>query len=247
MREETRKKIVDEVVRFAKSKLPLDIDIARLRRAFPFHAPFFTDEGLRAFKNQRSIVTSMGQRLIPRIAEIIAQDRYRDVHLDYAITGPADEGMVAKIRQIVSELRTGQRHPDAWKEWAEITASASGNLTQQQVIADLYIGDFTDGPLFVEIKSPRPNLDICAESKQKMLIFRAIMQAKGHPNAQAYLGLWYNPDIDRDKYSHGFTRRVMDMNSEVLLGEELWDKIGGPGTYDELLEILDQARQMLKR
>ncbi len=87
--------------------------------------------------------------------------------------------------------------PDAQKEWLEIQAAASGQQVQQQVIADLYIGDFPGGPLFVEIKSPRPNLDICAESKLKMLVFRAIMQNQNQRQAQAYLGLWYNPDIHR--------------------------------------------------
>lgn len=247
MQQKTRARILEEVVKFAKSKLPLDVDIERLRRAFPFHVPFFTDEGLRAFKNQRSIVTSLGQKLIPRIAEIVALDRYEDVHREHLIAGNADAGMVTKIRQIVSELRAGQRKPDAQKEWDEILESASGNLIQQQVIADLYVGDFQDGPLFVEIKTPRPNLDICAETKLKMLMFRTIMYVQGQHGARAYMGLWYNPDIDREKYSHHFTRQVMDMNHEVLLGEELWDTIGGPGTYNELLEIMDEAGRILRR
>ena len=28
------------------------------------------------------------------------------------------------------------------------------------------------------------------------------------------------------------------MERQVLMGNELWDMIGGPGTYDELLEII---------
>lgn len=247
MRSETREKILQEVVKFARSKLQLDVDVERLKRAFPFHAPFFTDEGLRAFKNQRSIVTGMGQRLIPRIAEIIASDLYADVHRDYAIEGNCDEGMILKIREIVSELRVGARMPNSQQEWHEVLESRSSNLIRQQVIADLYIGDFTDGPLFMEIKSPRPNLDVCAETKLKMLIFRAIMYQEGRPQARAYFGLWYNPDIERTKYSHHFTRRIMDMDREVLIGEELWDTIGGPGTYNELLEVLEQAGKMVRQ
>lgn len=238
---------MEAMIEFAKNKLPLDINIEQLKRAFPFHAPFFTDEGLRAFKNQRSIVTSLGQTLIPKIAQMVALDRYQDVHREYLIAGTVDEGMVTRIRQIVGDLRAGKSKPDARGEWGEVLAQASNNFVQQQVIADLYIGDFTGGPLFIEIKTPRPNLDICAESKQKMLIFRAIMYARGQKEARAYLGLWYNPDIDRDKYSHNFTRQVMDMDHEVLLGEELWDTIGGPGTYDELLEVLDKAGRKIRQ
>jgi hypothetical protein len=247
MQQTTKKKILEEMVRFAKDTLPLDIDIGHLRRAFPFHAPFFTDEGLRAFKNQRSIVTRLGQSLIPRVAVLIASDKYSDVQRDYEIVGEADRGMVEKIREIVSHLRTAQRTPNAQQEWQEILAAASGEKVAQRVIADLYIGDFPGGPLFVEIKSPRPNLDICAETKEKILVFRAIMHAQDKHGAQGYFGLWYNPYIDRERYSHGFTRRVMDMDHEVLLGEEFWNKIGGPGTYDELLEVLSKAEQMIRQ
>jgi hypothetical protein len=178
---------------------------------------------------------------------LLASDKYSDVQRDYEIAGEADKGMVEKIREIVSHLRTGQRTPNAQQEWQEILAAASGEKVQQQVIADLYVGDFPGGPLFVEIKSPRPNLDICAETKAKILVFRAIMHAQGKHGAQGYLGLWYNPDIDRERYSHRFTRRIMDMKSEVLLGEELWDTIGGPGTYDELLVVLKQADEEIRR
>jgi predicted Rossmann-fold nucleotide-binding protein len=39
----------------------------------------------------------------------------------------------------------------------------------------------------------------------------------------------------------------MDMEREVLIGEEFWDKIGGPGTYNELLEILTMAQKMVRK
>jgi len=250
MLEETQKQILKEIVEFGKCTLPLEIakiDINELKRAFPFLVPFFTDEELRASKKERSIVTSLGKTLIPRIAELIAREKYTDVKLDWPISGEADQGMVKKIETIVDELRAKQRQPNASREWKEIMASASGHRIQQQVRADLYIGDFTGGPLFVELKSPLPNLDVCEKTKTKMLKFRAIMHVKGVTGAQAYMGLWYNPYIERNKYSHQFTGRVMDMNCEVLLGEELWDKIGGPGTYKQLLDVLEEAATKIRQ
>lgn len=246
MKEETKQAILKEIVDFTERVLP-KIDLERLRRAMPFHAVFFTDEGLRAFKNQRSIVTSLGQRLIPRIAKLIASDKYESVWIEHEISGEADVGMVRKIREIVSLLRTGEITPNAELEWNQILRAASGKTRHESVRADLYIEDFEEGPLFVEIKSPRPNLDICAETKEKILIFRAIMHRKKQYGARGYLGLWYNPYIERENYSHSFTRKIMDMEREVLIGEEFWDKIGGPGTYNELLEILTMAQKMARK
>jgi len=38
----------------------------------------------------------------------------------------------------------------------------------------------------------------------------------------------------------------MDISSEVLIGEEMWDKIGGPGTFMELLKVLDEVKEKLR-
>ena len=35
----------------------------------------------------------------------------------------------------------------------------------------------------------------------------------------------------------------MDMNKQVLIAEEFWDKIGGSGTYEELLQIFAEVKQ----
>jgi hypothetical protein len=44
----------------------------------------------------------------------------------------------------------------------------TGQSVPVRVIADLHFGDHEEGPLFIEIKSPMPNLDVCAESKKKV-------------------------------------------------------------------------------
>lgn len=109
-----------------------------------------------------------------------------------------------------------------------------------RVTADLLVKDFETGELFIEIKSPRPNLDVCTESKKKMLYFKI---TKYPAKVEAYLAFPYNPFIKREEYSHNFTLQIMDINEEVLIGEEMWDKIGGKGTFDLLLEILEEVKR----
>lgn len=119
----------------------------------------------------------------------------------------------------------------------EIQAVNSGKLREIRLIADLFIEDFSPGPLFMELKTPLPNLDICAESKRKILTFKTLYLDK---NPQAYLGLYYNPFYP-EEYKHSFTKRVMDMKREVLIGEEMWDTLGGKGTYQELLKLIEEV------
>jgi hypothetical protein len=242
MKPETITKIKNEIIQFSKEALP-EYSIEELRRAFPFHSIFFSDEGLRAFKVQRTLVTRMGMKLYPKIAILVAQDKYSRAFLNYEIEGEADTGMISKADRILDELRTGLRKPDAVKEWNEIINSASGERRRHKIRADLFIEDFKPGPLFMEIKSPRPNLDVCTESKKKMLYFKII---NFNSEVEAYLAFPYNPFIKRESYSHNFTLQIMDIQREVLIGEEMWDKIGGRGTFDELLGILEQVRRDLR-
>ena len=93
---------------------------------------------------------------------------------------------------------------------SDILNSRGGGRTNRAVTADLYIEDFGDGPLFIELKSPLPNLDIAAESKRKILYYLLIMDRKGVEGAQAHLGLTYNPFISREDYAHSYTKQIMD-------------------------------------
>jgi hypothetical protein len=50
--------------------------------------------------------------------------------------------------------------------------------------------------------------------------------------------------MSRDQYCHSFTKRVLDLGHEVLMGDEMWDKLGGEGTYDALLEVIERVKQV---
>ena len=64
---------------------------------------------------------------------------------------------------------------------------------------------------------------------------------------EAYLAFPYNPFVYRERYSHSITSRIMDLEREVLIGEEMWDKIGGKGTYNELLDLLEEIEGDVRR
>jgi len=243
MKPETRVKLRNILLSFVQSIVEVPYTVEELKRAYPFHALVFPGEAIIAFKKQRSIVTRMGQWLIPRLAEIVAKDIYKDVHRDYELVGQLDVAKINVIDNIINELRMGRRKPNHKKEVQEIFKAKSGKTREVRIIADLFVGDFKPGPLFLEIKSPRPNLDVCAESKKKMLLFQALFENR---NPQAFLALYYNPFFPQ-KYRHSFTRRIMDLDEEVLIGEDMWNKLGGKGTYDELLDIIEEVREILSK
>lgn len=221
-------------------------------QAYPFHRLFFTVPQITAARAERSTVTSMGSELYPRLAEAIASENFSQVQLEYTVEGALNDDACNTLEQIVTTLREPlprrrageprrrRPRPNSVDELARILDAQGGSARPVAVKADFYIGDFTDGPLFMELKTPRPNLDIAAESKRKILYFLAMMRRDGIVGAQAFLGLTYNPYVTRKNYNHAPTRRIMDLDKEVLIGSETWDLIGGAGTYDELLKIIEE-------
>ncbi|MBI3537427.1 MAG: TdeIII family type II restriction endonuclease [Chloroflexi bacterium] len=244
MQSTTRKALHDLLKSFTEKSLR-NYDVEKLKRAYPFHRLFFDEIGLVAFKQERSMVTKMGRDLYPELTRLIAMEKYSAVVLEKVIEGKLNAPMVSKIDQIVRELRERQRRPNHIQEMNEIFNAKFGTDERiVRVIADVYIGDFKTGPLFIELKTPQPNLDICAQSKSKILTFKTLL---GNQNPNAYLAFYYNPFVTRAEYSHSFTKQIMDMNEEVLMGEEFWDMIGGKGTFAQLLEIIENVGDEIRK
>ena len=253
MQPETRERLWRVLYSFAMEQLPKRDrwTLEDIRLAYPFHRLLFTEEAILGAWVERSVVTLMGTELYPSIARTIAEGRFERVFMEHTIEGVVNDAACNMIEQIVTELRTPRRRRETPREpchedeVSDIFNSPGGGRTNRAVTADLYIEDFHDGPLFIELKSPLPNLDIAAESKRKILYYLLIMDRKGVAGAQAFLGLTYNPFIEREAYAHSFTKQIMDMERQVLMGGELWDMIGGPGTYTELLEIIEDVHAHL--
>lgn len=253
MKQETKDRVRRVLYDFAASQQPKQErwTYDEIGQAYPFHRLLFSEEAIVSARVERSVVTSMGTHLYPSLAEAVSSDRFTEVFLEYSIEGEVNVAACNMIDEIVTELRTPKskretsRDPNHHEEISEIMNSRGGGYVNRSIIADLYIGDFPDGPLFVELKSPLPNLDIAAESKRKILYYLLIKEREGTHGAQGFLGLTYNPHITREGYGHSFTKRIMDMEKQVLIGSELWDMIGGSNTYNEILELIEDVYQEL--
>jgi hypothetical protein len=245
VKEGTKDKIFGFVSSFIREKAqklpPWQID--QLKRAYPFYPLFLSDEELLGFKKERSLTTKFGLGFYPQLAMLVAQDKYGQVFREHEVRGNLNSAAYEMLEQIVTELRHKQRTPDHHTELRDILESRGGGISERVAVCDVFIGDFREGPLCIEMKGPTPNLDTAAGAKRNMLYFQAIMHRAGRGDAKAFLGFYYNPWIERNLYDHWATKQIMDMNNEVLMGAELWDYIGGPKTFDEMIPTLEKARK----
>lgn len=214
----------------------------QIKKSYPWHSVFFSPEAAVAAVKERSVVTKIGQSFIQPLARIVAEDKFKDVRANSEIWGEIDAGVLDAIEKICRELRGEiktpvKRRPNHDLEVKEILKSKKGKKVKHRIVADLFIGDFHDKKLFYEIKAPMPNLDQTENAKRKILQF-ITMDIKRNI---AFFALHYNPYITRTKYKWSFTKSIMDFQKQVLVGEEMWDFIGGKGCYEEIISILSRV------
>ena len=241
LKKATINKIKELTELFFEDKIfSLDIDLEVVKKGYPWHSIFFTPEAAIAAIKERSLITSIGQSFVPQLAKIVAEDKYEDVHLNYSLNCRLDRGAIRKIDIICRELRgergTRKRKPDHDKEIREIEKAKNGRTINSRIVLDLYVGDHKYGPLYYEIKSPKPNLDQTEAAKKKILQFMSLS-----PSYHGFYALHYNPYITKDRYNWSFTKSIMDMKKQVPIGAEMWNHLGDKNTYDEIIKILSKV------
>ena len=120
-----------------------------------------------------------------------------------------------------------------------VSHSYSGEMAnlRRPRIFDLFLEDPQGNQFYFEMKSPKPNKDQCTRVTARLLLVHAI-QRQAPEKIWTYYAMPYNPyGKERSLYDHSFSLRYLDMENQVLLGGECWDFIGGPGTYEEVLEL----------
>lgn len=206
----------------------------------PFHEALLPDGIMRINEFERSFSTKLGTSF-EEVARLVGKDRFANAARGQRIKGNVSSKAIRLIETIVNSMGSGgmtKSYPQLVKD---VLAISDGEGPERQRIADLYLLSKDGSEVFFEIKSPKPNKGQCLEATDRLLQIHA-MRRKGPPKVRTYYAMAYNPyGTDKTTYKHSFTKQYMDMNNQVLIGKEFWDLVGGPGTYEEVLEIYREA------
>ncbi|ASJ01622.1 TdeIII family type II restriction endonuclease [Thermococcus gorgonarius] len=197
----------------------------------PFHMALIPKELLRIQSFFRSFSTSLGQGVFEYIAKIIAEDsgRWEVVKRNSAFEATASPNVESFVDRFLEDVATGQIKP------YPVNMPKPEDTSTKKIVVDLYLYDGKTH-YFIEIKSPKPNKDQTRRTKEKFLYLLAT-----YPNSKTYYGMPYNPfGEEKSRYRWSFTSMYFDLQNEVLIGSEFWDFIGGPETYNELLELFKE-------
>ncbi len=217
----------------------------------PFHTALLSDEVIFWSAFERSFSTSFGQRVIEEIARLVALSNGADAaERQVSTVIRIDEAHEEAIHNHMQHLRSHRAIIHSWESTVNdiLRIPPVGRIREIRIISDMWWRkDGIDN--YISLKTVKPNIDQTAVAKEDCLHLTI-----ANPNCNAYFGLPYNPyGENREDYSFNPPMCIFDFRHDpvVLIGRDMWDTIGGPGCYDELLEIAtqvgDETREVINR
>ena len=213
----------------------------RETKSMPFLSRLIQDEVLVAsYSFIHSWSTSLGMSIYEQLAEMIVEGNTEAIR-QLRIKEGIDEKRITEIRRIINELKNG-RQPDKIQESTEVLNIPNSNpqkIHNKGSIVDFYMK--REGKeYYFEIKTVKPNTGEVWIAKQKLLEW----VARKNVLLNSIVALPYNPDPSKE-YQRFTSNNIFD-KKELWVAEQFWDFLGGPGTYEQLLEIFDKVGKNFK-
>ncbi len=207
----------------------------------PLHAALVPEDIFKGSHFERRFVTIFG-RVWEELLRAVGASRFGWAATQHRIDGQIKQGCLERIQRILDQLEhgrrdDGQRVRPNWEQELAYAKGGAGEWQDVSVNCDVFVSTSREAPgLAFELKAAQPNSDQTKVSKEKLLKLHC-MEPCGV--TAAYFALPYNPYGEKKLYSWSFPMRWFDMRNDecVLIGDELWDRVGGTGTYDEIIRI----------
>lgn len=219
-------------------------DMARRLRMSPLHTALVPDEIFKGSHFERRFVTPFGA-VWEKLAATIGEDTFGFGATQHMVVGRLRQQCLERIRETLGTLehaRAGrERVQPNWDAELEYVRAGGGPWQDVSVNCDVFVSTTPDAPgLAFELKAALPNSDQSKVCKEKLLKLHCMEPPQVN---DAFYALPYNPYGTRERYSWSFPRRWFNMREDrcVLIGDELWDKLGGPGTYQAIIEIAESV------
>ena len=235
-------KQINQIKSLLKEKINDKLEnYAKETSSMPFLAKIMQDaEKVASYSFIHSLATTLGMSIYEKISEIVASTRYDTIKTSYDVEGEISNEENSVISQILQEIKNGTRKSNKEQEIKEILLCKSKSGRKIKVRADLFLKKGNDEH-YIEIKTAKPNIDVFAKSKEKLLQLVALRKKK----VNTLLAIPYNP-YHPEPYSRFTLQGYLDEDEELYVADKFWELLGGKGTYKEVLDIFDEVGKELK-
>jgi hypothetical protein len=99
-----------------------------------------------------------------------------------------------------------------------------------------------DGTIYLfDLKTAKPNAGGFKEFKRTLLEWTAaVLAINPAASIQTIIAIPYNP-YEPEPYNRWTMRGMLDLPNELKVANEFWDFLGGPGAYQDLLDIFERV------
>ena len=187
----------------------------------------------RASTIERSFSSSMGTAL-QDCAAIIANGAGLESRTEEEKSGLVSSG----VRDYINTLAIENRREPAADIERELTTIRTLNLHPDKIRIDVRLDFYIRSggiQYYFDMKTPSPNSAQPPLMKRKLLEVQSICMSEG-VTSRGFAVFHYNPKGTETAFSEG--RHYFDYdNNEVLVGDQFWDFIAGPGTFTSFMDI----------
>ena len=209
----------------------------------PFHYRLLGKDRMALFSFIQSLNTTFGVSIYEPVAIALAHERFRVAKAQAKPANRISTEAHLQIQTIMDGLRAANRESDRSVEIEEIRdVCRQGTLNEVKLTkVDLWLENSESELFLIDLKTVKPNKDSVEKFKLTLLEWTAAELAREPETViNTIIGFPYNP-YEPKPYSRWTLRGMLDLNHEILIAEELWDFIGGEGTYIDLLNAFETA------
>ena len=212
-------------------------------RYMPFHHRLLGKDRMALYSFIQSLNTTFGISIYEPVAIALASQKFKVAKTQVKPFNKISTAAHQRIQTIINGLGTADRNPNRYLETQEIREVCRtddlGTVKLTQV--DVWLENY-EGELFlIDLKTVKPNKGNFEKFKRTLLEWSAAELARDPKVVvNTMIGIPYNP-YEPEPYKRWTIRGMLDLRKEILIGEELWDFLGGEGTYAVLLDAFEMA------
>ena len=209
----------------------------------PFHARLLGKDRLALYSFIHSLSTTFGVSIFEPVAKIIAEKNFSEVKLQFEAGKKIATGADAVIIGIMNRLGSVQANPDHAAEFEAVRKAHNDGAAQTVKLpkVDVFLRDKNGAVCFIEMKTAKPNISSFADHKRTLLRWTAaFLRQEPQAKVRAMIAIPYNPYAPKP-YQRWTLRGMLDMQNQLLVGEEFWDFLAGKAIYESLLDCFERV------
>jgi hypothetical protein len=210
--------------------------------SMPFHTRLLGKDRMALFSFIHSLNTNFGTSIFEPVAVALASSNFASASTQQTAGTQISSEAHKVIQDIMDGLDMASIKPnkiDEIKAIREVCRKGEMKSVKPTKVDIKLVGKDNTIYLF-DLKTAKPNKGGFKEFKRTLLEWVATTLA-GDPsvNVNSFIAIPYNP-YEPKPYSRWTMMGMLDIGNELKVADELWDFIGGEGTYLNLLDIFER-------